>query len=340
MNRIILAAFLLAVAAPAAAQTGEQIPVAPSLKQNVVVTGEFVLIGDLVENAGAAAQVAIFRAPDLGSTGAVPVQRVIEAVRAHDVFAVDTRGLTEISVTRASRAIGLREIESRIARALASQYRVGEAKNLGVTFDREIPTLQVDPALADDLSITRMSFDPRSGRFDITFDLPGSTGLRRGSLRYTGIAAETQETAILTRTLARGEILRKNDIAIERRPKTEISADGISDPQAVLGMSARQPLRGGQALRKSDLAKPELVQRNEPVLLVFEAEGISLTLRGTAQESGTEGDVVNVLNPQSKRSVQGIVTGPGRITVSSLKPRITASLAKPAPATGASRRPE
>ena len=45
-------------------------------------SAEVVRIGDLVENAGAAANIAIFRAPDLGETGSVPVARVIEALRA------------------------------------------------------------------------------------------------------------------------------------------------------------------------------------------------------------------------------------------------------------------
>ena len=57
------------------------------------------------------------------------------------------------------------------------------------------------------------------------------------------------------------------------------------------------------------------MHRNEPVLLVYEAPGIAVTVRGKASESGAEGDVVNVVNIQSKRTVQGLVTGPNRVTV-------------------------
>jgi hypothetical protein len=34
-----------------------------------------------------------------------------------------------------------------------------------------------------------------------------------------------------------------------------------------------------------------------------------------------------VLNPQSKRTVQGTVTGPGTVTVTSMKPRVVANIA-------------
>src|SRR5215207_4849538 len=46
----------------------------PRLKELVTVTSEVVRIGDLIENAGTSRGVPVFRAPDLGQTGAVLVQ--------------------------------------------------------------------------------------------------------------------------------------------------------------------------------------------------------------------------------------------------------------------------
>ena len=69
----------------------------PRLKSQATVSSDIVRIGDLVENAGAAADTPIFRAPDLGQTGAVPVTRRARrgtALRARS--RVDTRGLSEV----------------------------------------------------------------------------------------------------------------------------------------------------------------------------------------------------------------------------------------------------
>jgi flagella basal body P-ring formation protein FlgA len=68
-------------------------------------------------------------------------------------------------------------------------------------------------------------------------------------------------------------------------------------------------------LRVADLAKPELVVKNETVTLHYEIPGIVITMRGKAVDSGAEGEVVGVLNINTKRVIQGIVTGPGRVTV-------------------------
>ena len=75
-------------------------------------------------------------------------------------------------------------------------------------------------------------------------------------------------------------------------------------------MQVRQQLRAGQALKTADLAKPDLVQRDQSVTLIYEATGLYLTIRGKALEGGTEGDVVNVLNLQSKRTMSGVVDRP------------------------------
>ena len=87
-------------------------------------------------------------------------------------------------------------------------------------------------------------------------------------------------------------------------------------------MQARRQLRAGQALRAADLAKPDLVQRDQDVTLIYETAGLYLTIRGKALDSGTEGDVVNVLNLQSKRTVSGVVIGRGQVAIAVATPRL------------------
>ena len=133
-----------------------------------------------------------------------------------------------------------------------------------------------------------MNVDPRTGRFDIAFELPGSTLSRRAGLRFTGTVTETVEAATLTRSLRPGEVIKASDVVIERRPKTELRGDGVAAEQAV-GMAAQAALRSGQALRADDLIKPQIVQRNEAVTITYEVPGIMLTVRGKALEAGAHG---------------------------------------------------
>jgi flagella basal body P-ring formation protein FlgA len=308
--RSLAAALLFAglLAHPAAAQNAM-----PALRASATVTGDMVRIGDLVENAGPVADVPVFRAPDLGTRGTVPTERVVEAIRPHQLIGIDTRGLSEVVVTRATRAIAPADISARVAKALEGQYGLGEARNILVEFDREPRTLNVEPAASGDLEVVALAYNQHTTRFDVTLDLPSSAALRRQDTRFTGTAIETINAVTVDHPVERGEVLKASDLAIARRPKAEGTA--IIDMRAAAGLAARHQLRPGQPLHEADLMKPIIVQRNDTVTIVYQAPGISLTLRGQAQDAGALGDTISVANVQSKRIVQGIVTGPGRVTV-------------------------
>jgi flagella basal body P-ring formation protein FlgA len=239
---------------------------------------------------------------------------------------VDTAGLTEVVVTRLSRAITARDVTERIARAFSGQYGFGNTQNLSVILDRDVRTMHVEAGATGDLSVSRMKADPRTGRFDISLEVPGSAAARRLPLRFTGTVSETLETAVLLRALRSGETIKASDVATERRPKSELGNESMSLEQAI-GLAAKHPMRAGQALRSNDLMRPQVVQRNEAVTLTYEVPGILLTVRGKALETGAVGDVVGVLNIQSNRTIQAVVTGPGRVaaTVVTILPQSVAA---------------
>jgi len=92
IRSLLLAAALLAAGVTAAlAQSREDVVAAPVLRASVNITSDVVRIGDVVDNAGTAAQIAIYRAPDLGTTGSLATAQVLSALRAHQVIGVDTR---------------------------------------------------------------------------------------------------------------------------------------------------------------------------------------------------------------------------------------------------------
>jgi len=139
---------------------------------------------------------------------------------------------------------------------------------------------------------------------------------RRSLLRYTGSLVETADAVVPNRTIARGEIVRAGDLVVERRPRAEVTADVPASIAEVVGRAARQALRLGLPVHRTDLIKPEMVKRDDTVALIYQVPGIMLSSRGEALEAGGEGDIINVLNPQSKRTIQGVVTGPGRVDIS------------------------
>jgi flagella basal body P-ring formation protein FlgA len=325
MRTAALATALLAVTtATASAQIRDDVIATPVLRANVAVAGDLVRIGDVIDNAGSSGKIAIYRAPDLGTTGTLSTAQVLTALRAHQVIGVDTRDVREIQVTRLARTLLPREIELAVASTLEHRYGFGDAANLSLSFDRDLGDIKLEAANSGAMQPASVRFEPRGNRFDVTLEIAGDNVAAPTRLRFTGTVIETVEAAVLARGVERNEVIKSSDVVIERRPKAEVGADPASRDRAV-GMQARRQLRAGQAVRIADLAKPDLVQRDQSVTLIYDSPGLYLTVRGKAQDSGTEGDVVNVLNLQSKRTVAGVVTGRGQVSIAVATPRLPAA---------------
>jgi flagella basal body P-ring formation protein FlgA len=292
----------------------------PVLRASVTVTSDVVRIGDVIDNAGDSGAIAIYRAPDLGTTGSLPAAQVITALRAHQVIGVDTRDIKEVTVTRLARNVDAKDIQNAVAQALEHRSGLGDAANLALTFDRDMQDLHLDASNTGTMQPIAVRYEPRSTRFDVTFEIGNDSNMAPTRLRFTGTAIETVEAAVLTRNVERSDLLKSSDLVVERRPKAEIGGDAAGRASA-LGMQVRRPMRAGQALKVADLAKPDLVQRDQGVSVIYQTAGLYLTTRGKALDNGTEGDVVNVINLQSKRTVTGVVTGRGQVTIQIATPQ-------------------
>ncbi len=324
MIRSILPVALVMLVAPAVPAAAQDLD-APFLRASATVTGDIVRIGDLVENAGAVADVPIFRAPDLGQTGNVPVANVLDAVRGHHLIGLDSRGLSAVAVTHSARTITAKDVEARILRVLAGKYGLPDSSHLAVVFDNDVRPMEVEATATDELAVARLAFEPRTTRFDVAFELPGSLAARRLPLRFTGSLSETFEAVVPTREIAPGQLLNAADLAVERRPKANSTPATLTTIEQLQGLAAKHVLRAGQVIHQADVAKPELVGRGDTVTIMFQVPGIMLTILGKATDPGGLGDVINVVNAQSKRAIQATVVGPGRVSVNAATSRLASN---------------
>lgn len=303
---------LLALALPA--EAADDVIATPMLRASVTVTSDVVRVGDLIDNAGSAALVPVYRSPDLGTTGALPVAQVLSVLRAKQVIGVMTGDIKEVQVTRLARTLASKDLETAVASALERRFGLGDAANIAVTFDRGVADMRLDASNTGALQPIATRYDARSGRFDIAFEISNDTNPTPTKLRFTGTAIETVEVAVLTRDIDRADLLKSSDVALERRPKAEVTGEPASRDRSI-GMQLRRPMRSGTPIRVADIVKPDFVSRDQSVTVIYQVPGIYLTTRGKAIESGAEGDTVSVLNLQTKRTLTGVVTGRGQVTV-------------------------
>ena len=297
------------------AETGMQ----PRLRADVAVTADVVTIADFFEDAGEIGRIALFRAPDLGTTGPVSARRVLDLAAAAGLRDGVSNGVVEVNVTRLARPVESAEIGRLIAAEVVR--RPGRTDDVGiddldVAFDTPVEPRRADLRSTTPVRVVSFSFVPLGGRFDALVQIDKGDATERLHLR--GTVTETATVATLVRPLQRGDIVTVEDIQIERQPRARVagSRSGSVDPRDYVGQQARRALRAGQPIGLGDFARPQVVARGDTVTLIFRTTAIQVATRGQAQQGGAIGELIAVVNPQSKRTVHAVVTAPGRVEVS------------------------
>lgn len=122
----------------------------------------------------------------------------------------------------------------------------------------------------------------------------------------------TVEVLTYARNLAAGDVLQPEDVIWSTVQSHLAQGGSPSDPDMVIGLSARRALRAGAVVGARDLVSPRVIARNDMVEVAFIAGGVTLTVTGRATRDAAVGEPVPVLNTTSGRTIDAIASGPGQ----------------------------
>ena len=83
----------------------------------------------------------------------------------------------------------------------------------------------------------------------------------------------------------------------------------------MIGLEVRRAVYAGHPVAPADLGPPTLVRRNEIVVMTYSVGGVSLRTEGRALAAGGSGELVEVMNLASRRTVRAVVTGTRSVEV-------------------------
>lgn len=304
---VLLAAALLA-AAPAGAGPAD----APAtLNTDVTVETEFVRLGDLF--AGLPSDVAekpVAYAPELGRSAVLDAAWLGKIARRNGVEWRPSSRFQRVTVARASDVIPHEMVEDAIGEAL----RDAEPDRLmAVRFDSRRATLHVPVGSPISVDVRQLDYEPRTGRFTAHVAAPADDPV--AEVRILGRAYEVVEVPVLTRRVARGEVIGKHDIAWAEVNARRLNSAVLLDPARMIGMTPRRLLQAGVPVRRMDVEEPVVVARGAMVTITVRTNHMTLTVRGQAMENGAAGRSIRVKNIRSQKVVEAVVVDAGTVAV-------------------------
>lgn len=295
----------------------------PVLRSQIMTLSEIVTVGDFYSNAGIYASKPLFRSPDMGTSGNVAAAQVAERARAAGLTAAGTDGLRTVVVHRGATKIEREQLTNLVRNALAERNAGIDPDSLDVRLIQAPERILADPKVKDPLRFDRIDWAATSGHFVIQATVAVELGTER--LTLSGTAQEMVEIVTLAQPLRRGDVVRIEDLTVMRLARSKAPAGAVIDPGMITGKEARTNIRANAPLSKRNFQRPVLVGRGDKVTVTFNMPGMKLTSRAKALDDGAKGDVIDVMNLQSRRVVPAIVTSRGQVRVQTANP-VVASL--------------
>lgn len=286
---------------------------AAELRTSITVDDSVVRLGDVFDDAGGYADVAVAPAPAPGMRGRIAVLDLVPPTRRAGITWRAPQGVTHVSVLRTGLPVATEELR----RIIAAKIKLdGYATDFDITLIGQARPVQIPvDSGPGEIGVTISSYHVRTGNFVATLAVPTGTALNR-RIDVRGKVEEIGFVPGLNRQIAPGETIRESDISWVRLPRRRLGKNIVQSKQALVGMTPRRPLAVNQPLRLGDLQRPVLVKKGSQVWVVYRAGNLTINSSARALENGARGEVIRILNTRSNQTLEGVVTGPDRVELS------------------------
>jgi len=164
-------------------------------------------------------------------------------------------------------------------------------------------------------SIRELHYNPQTQSFTGTVARRNELGNEEVA-HVSGTAYPVIDVPALAHDMQAGETVQASSLATIEVPAARTMASLVTAANTLVGQVTRRNLRSGTPLFAYDFSKPVVVRKGDLVTIVLEYPGIQLSAQGQATANAGKGDVIALLNTNSRRLVEARITGPGMAVIS------------------------
>lgn len=315
-----------AVAAPAGSTPGlVQNGAELSLRRQISVDQGTIKLGDIFDGEiaaipGVSADTVVAYSPQPGRRAIFDAEWLSRLAYRLRLNWRPTTRLDRVTVERTSTLVNGELVRASIADELA---RRGYGEEYELELSNRNLLIHIDSNLPGTVGIASLSVDPTAERFNAVISVPAGDP-RAQRISVTGRMFGLIEVPVPATTLRPGEPIRVEDVKwvpVRARTVRDITVTDIGE---LLDMEPRRALRQDAPILRSDLRRPQTVNKGSVVTMIYQTKAMSLSATGVALGNGITGEIIRVRNRQTKLVIDARIIGPDRVAVQIL-PQLAAN---------------
>ncbi len=285
---------------------------AASLRHHVVIRGDNVTLGDIFDDAGRHAERVILQAPEPGRKIILNVKWLYHAARSYGVDWKPMSTLDQVVLERSTNVISTDHIRETLDIGIRQELSVSD--RFEIELDNRLLQMHLPGENLPSINVQTLRVDRQSQRFSAIL-VGGEGSSRTVRTTATGRFYRLIDIPVLTRRIRGGEIISPQDIRMVTLRADKVDMNALLDPEALIGMSPQRGLSSDRPIKASDIRNPILVAKGSMVTMVFRTEKLMLTAQGKALQDGSENETIRIVNLNTHKTIDGIVTGSGTVSV-------------------------
>jgi flagella basal body P-ring formation protein FlgA len=275
--------------------------------KNVTVTGANITVGDVFPDAPKRhAAFVLAPAPKPDTTLTWDAQTLNRIARS---FNLNWRASVtdQVHIRRLASVIDENMIKDAIIESLSDE-------GLSHKNDLEFVGSSIEILLSHDLepsvTVISSSYNQSRNTFSATLQTPDNR-----VRQFTGVAHAVVQIPVLNTPARRGDHIRQSMITMMDIREDMINDNMVLTSGELVNMSPRKIIRANAPITVKDLVKPTMVKRGDLVTMQLQKGPIQITALAKALQAGTKGDMIRLMNMDSKRTLEAKVTGLREATV-------------------------
>ena len=165
---------------------------------------------------------------------------------------------------------------------------------------------------SDPLKIEFARREKTSGNTALNISCPTSSGWK---LLLPAQIDLFDDVLILTRTIHKGQIIDTNLVKLKKHNISRLNNGYFSSMKDIVGLEARRNLTRGDILTPSNLVPKLMIKSGQQVTLILDFKGLKIRSTGQALQSARRGEIIKVRNNQSRKIVEGVVSGDAEVRI-------------------------
>ncbi len=284
---------------------------AMGLKENVVVTGNTITLGDVFYGLDRDQERVLGVSPRPGQDLVLNARTLLRIAIALDLPWRPSGNGDQVTIRREATVIGQGLIEDQLKSAIAEEGYTGSFSVRIPTDYAQIVLPREEPASLD---VTQISLNRSNNTFEATIAAPSAQNPIQ-KFQVNGTIHPMIMVPVLKENIQNGHVIGSEDLDYIEVEEANFLNGTIVDDQALIGMTPRRFGVAGRPLRSGDLMAPKIVSRGDLVTMILDDGVLNLTAKGKALENGSKGDTIRVVNTSSNVTIQAVVTGINEVRI-------------------------